>query len=505
MAELPRSAPVQHKTTLRPRDAIPAPPPGVALPTQLHPRVHESEFRTTSFQVDASSCRCVVVRLPLSPPSPWLIDDVLAGLPDASFVHSSSDPIGSDVDGVVFAASAEALPALLDHVAALRRTQRACAILVAGERFDADQLTSLLEAGADDFVAAPFNADEMAARLRRALGLLAGRARAGRDALGVGLRNFIGENPAFVKQVRKIPAIAACDAGVLILGETGTGKEVCAQAVHYLSARASRPWVAVNCGALPIDLVESELFGHVRGAYTTAHTSREGLVAEAEGGTLFLDDIDCLPLHAQTKLLRFLQEREYRMVGANAVRRADVRVIAACNRNLAELAARGAFRSDLYFRLNVLTLTLPPLRERRDDIPALAAHCVTELARKLDRRAFPLSPQALTKLLAHEWPGNVRELQHVVERALLLSTGPTLSAEDIDIGGVDAPRVDDASFRAAKARLIEQFERTYIEHLLATCAGNITHAAQEAKKNRRAFFALIRKHRIEPQRFRTAK
>jgi len=450
------------------------------------------------------SSRCAVIPLGSTPTVTGAIDSALAGLPDTTCVHHlSSDAIGADVDGVVFAASADAFPVLLERVIAARRDRRSCAILVAGDRFDARQLTSLLEAGADDFVAAPFTIDEIIARLRRALGLLAGRGRAERCALNSRLANFIGENPAFLKQVGKIPTIAGCDAGVLILGETGTGKEVCAQAVHYLSARASRPWVAVNCGAIPLDLVESELFGHVRGAYTTAHTSREGLVAEAEGGTLFLDDIDCLPLSAQAKLLRFLQEREYRMVGANRVRHADVRVIAACNRNLSELAARGAFRPDLYFRLNVLTLTLPPLRERRDDIPALAAHFVTELARKLDRRAFPLSPGALRKLLAHDWPGNVRELQHVIERALLMSNGPTLSAEDVDIAGVDASRIDDASFRAAKARLIEQFERSYIEHLLASYRGNVTHAALEAKKNRRAFFALIRKHRIEPQRFRT--
>jgi two-component system response regulator GlrR len=432
-----------------------------------------------------------------------VIDSALARVPGTTSIHCSAAD-APDFDGVVFAASADVFRALLERVVATRRACRSRAILIAGERFDAGQLTSLLEAGADDFVAIPFTPDEMAARLKRALGMLGGAAPERLGTLPC-LRNFIGENPAFARQVRKIPAIAGCDAGVLILGETGTGKEVCAQAVHYLSARASRPWVAVNCGAIPVELVESELFGHVRGAYTTAHTSREGLVAEAEGGTLFLDDIDCLPLSAQAKLLRFVQEREYRRVGANAVLHADVRVIAACNRSLAELAARGEFRSDLYFRLNVLTLALPPLRERRDDIPALARHCIADLARKLDRRAFPLSPQALAKLLAHDWPGNVRELQHVIERALLMSNGPSLSAVDIDIAGVESSRVEDASFRAAKARLIEQFERSYIERLLASNAGNVTHAAQKAKKNRRAFFALIRKHRIEPERFRTAK
>jgi two-component system response regulator GlrR len=455
-----------------------------------------------------SGARCAVIPLSPTPTVTGVIDSAFAALPGTTLLHHApSEAVDPDVEVVVFAASADAFPALLERVASARRDRRASAILVAGDRFDAEQLAALLKAGADDFMAAPFTSDEVAARLGRALGMLADGPASSRNERSVPLRNFIGENPLFVKQVRKIPAMASCDAGVLILGETGTGKEVCAQAVHYLSARASRPWVAVNCGAIPVELVESELFGHVRGAYTTAHVSREGLVAEAEGGTLFLDDIDCLPISAQAKLLRFLQEREYRKVGANTVHRADVRVIAATNRNLADLAARGEFRPDLYFRLNVLTLALPPLRERREDIPALAAHCATEIAHRLGRRAIPMSPQALRKLIAHDWPGNVRELQHVIERALLLSTSPTLSGDDIDLGSCDAGHaaIDDTSFHAAKARVIEQFERSYIEHLLATYSGNITHAAQEAKKNRRAFFALIRKHQIEPQRFRPAK
>jgi DNA-binding NtrC family response regulator len=240
----------------------------------------------------------------------------------------------------------------------------------------------------------------------------------------------------------------------------------------------------------------------VRGAYTTAHASREGLVSEAEGGTLFLDDIDCMPMSAQAKLLRFLQEREYRAVGSNTVRHANVRVIAASNRDLGLLASRGEFRQDLFFRLNVLTLTLPPLRDRREDIPALAAHFVSQLSRTLGRPAPSLSPQAVKRMLIHDWPGNVRELQHVLERALVLTKGPSLSAEDIEIAGAPDAAHANESFRVAKDRVVRQFERTYIEHLLLTFEGNVTHAAQEAKKNRRAFFELIRKHRIELDRFR---
>jgi two-component system response regulator GlrR len=330
-------------------------------------------------------------------------------------------------------------------------------------------------------------------------------ARVARSLLDPRMREFIGASALFAREVAKLPTVAGCDAGVLILGETGTGKEVFAQSIHYLSARASKPWVAVNCGAIPVDLVENELFGHVKGAYTTAHNARIGLVREAEGGTLFLDDVDCLPLAAQAKLLRFVQEREYRAVGSNATQHADVRVIAASNRCLGDLAASGVFRSDLYFRLNVLNLKLPALRERRDDIAALALHFMCQFARRYAREVSALAPAALQKLQSHDWPGNVRELQHVIERAVVLATGVVLSADDIDIA-VPTPQHraagDDESFGAAKARVVEAFERNYVERLLSINDGNVTHAARAAKKNRRAFFALMQKHRIAPERFR---
>ncbi len=335
---------------------------------------------------------------------------------------------------------------------------------------------------------------------RRALSALAADPR---------LRHFIGRNEAFVRELARLPVYARSDAGVLILGETGTGKEVCAQAVHRLSPRAGRPWVAVNCGALPTELIESELFGHAKGAFTTAHMSRSGLVAEAEGGSLFLDDIDCLPVPAQVKLLRFLQEREYRPVGATTVRRADVRVIAASNLRLPKMVERGEFRGDLFFRLNVLLLQLPALRDRRDDIAALARHFLGRFAATHGCRVTGLAPSALERLFLHDWPGNVRELEHVIERAVLLSHGPLLDAADLDLPVAPAPSAGSRglirtveSFRAAKGRVVQQFERSYIEHLLAICRGNVTQAAQQAGKNRRAFFELMRKHAIEAARFR---
>src|SRR5690606_5099810 len=255
------------------------------------------------------------------------------------------------------------------------------------------------------------------------------------------------------------------------------------------------PWVAINCAAVPVELIESELFGHVKGAFTTANSSRHGLVREAEGGTLFLDDIDCLPLLAQGKLLRFLQQQEYRPVGSNTVCRSNVRVVASSNRDLRALASRNAFRQDLYFRLNVLPVSLPPLRERREDIAALAVHFIELFGRSPgpdtpQRPRRRLSPEAMLKLVDHDWPGNVRELRHVIERSLLLSDRHEISAGDIDIDGgagmegADGPEgasIAAESFRAAKKRFVDRFERRYIETLLSIHNGNITHAARAAK------------------------
>lgn len=305
--------------------------------------------------------------------------------------------------------------------------------------------------------------------------------------------------------LERIPVVAGCDSGVLILGETGTGKELCAQAVHYLSARAGHPWVAVNCGALPADLIEAELFGHVRGAFTHAHESRTGLVAQAAGGTLFLDEVDSMPPLAQVKLLRFLQDKEFRPVGSSCSKHADVRVIAASNVNLAQLAARGAFRCDLYYRLNVLTLTLPALRQRPDDVLPLARHFIAHFASEFGRPVVALSEAARRAIVAYDWPGNIRELQHAIERGVLLAPGPEVLAEDLGIAAEvppDAAPAGSASFQVAKARAVEIFERDYIERLLARHGGNITHAADAAAKNRRAFWQLIRKHGIDSAKFR---
>jgi two-component system, NtrC family, response regulator GlrR len=318
------------------------------------------------------------------------------------------------------------------------------------------------------------------------------------------LRGLVYAGAALGKVAQRIRKIAAGDSTVLIHGETGTGKEVCAQAIHYLSARAGKPCVAINCGAIPTELVESELFGHVKGAFTAAGHPRTGLIRDAEGGTLFLDDVDCLPLAAQAKLLRFLQEREYRCLGANAVHHADVRVVAASNRQLSDLVPAGQFRADLFYRLNVLTLALPPLRERREDIEPLALHYLRQCALDQGRPDLRLTCAALLRLLAHAWPGNVRELRHVIERAVLLSESAEIEAEDIELDAApDAGRQALDSFQTMKARMIDSFERQYLETVLASSHGNVAAAARTAGKHRRAFFELMRKHSITAEAFRS--
>ncbi len=314
----------------------------------------------------------------------------------------------------------------------------------------------------------------------------------------IGLQQLIGESPVLLAQIQKIPQLAQCNAGLLITGETGTGKELCARAVHYLSARTHQPFIALNSGAIPVDLIENELFGHEAGAYTHASSAHPGVIREADGGTLFLDEIDSLPLSAQVKLLRFLQEKEFRPLGARKPLRADVRIIAASNTLLEGAIKTGRFREDLYYRLNVLRLDLPPLRERLGDIPQLAHHFLARYTAEFRKPTRDLTPAALHKLSLHGWPGNIRELENVIERAVALASGPDIQPSDID---VPVPECNGAptepeSFRRLKAKVVADFERSYVIAQLERFQGNIAQAARAAQKNRRAFFQLMRKHRI---------
>lgn len=362
------------------------------------------------------------------------------------------------------------------------------------------EMYDLIRLGAADFVIPPLTPTGILPRLWR---LLEQTVRGEtlyhrlRERLG-GTRLLIGESPTFLEVVKKIPVVAQCDATVLISGETGTGKEVCARSIHQLSPRANESFIAVNCGSMPFELIESELFGHERGAFTGAVASKIGMVREAEGGTLFLDELDSLPLLAQVKLLRFLQEKEYRPVGASRTRTADVRVIAATNVNLENALRAGKIREDLYYRLNMIPLALPPLRDRREDIPLLAANFLSQFSQRYHRRISGFSPDALLKLCLHDWPGNVRELECVIGRAVAFTEHPILRGVDLSL-----PHPVTKSFQELKDEMVEQFERTYIQSLLLVYEGNVTKAAEAAQKNRRAFFELIRKLDIDVDRYRS--
>jgi two-component system response regulator GlrR len=379
-------------------------------------------------------------------------------------------------------------------VQSLRRAFPDCPVLVTTTHPDTFHFLRVLEIGASDFLLPPVRASELLPRLiHHARVLASGDSLVQRLKEQIGLKHIIGDSPAFVDKVQCIPRFARCDAAVLTSGESGTGKEVFARAIHYLSLRAGQPFVPINCGALPENLIESEIFGHKRGAFTGAASDQHGLIGKAEGGTLFLDEIDCLTPQAQVKLLRFLQDGEYRSVGSQRILRANVRVIAATNADLKEIVRSGKFREDLFYRLNVLWLTLPPLRERAGDVVLLAYDFLEKQAAITKARPKILSLAALNCLLSHSWPGNVRELQNVLTRAIVLSDHQVIGASDINLpeGG---PAAEEQSFRAMKSHAVQRFEHDYLATVLRAHDGNITRAASAVKKNRRAFWELLRKH-----------
>ncbi|HXD08109.1 MAG TPA: sigma 54-interacting transcriptional regulator [Burkholderiaceae bacterium] len=291
--------------------------------------------------------------------------------------------------------------------------------------------------------------------------------------------------------------VAASQASVLLRGESGSGKELLAQAIHQASSRAGRPFVAVNCGAIPETLLESELFGHVKGAFTGAVANHRGLFQAADGGTLLLDEIGDMPLALQVKLLRVLQERMVRPVGASQPIQVDVRIVSATHQDLEAAMAQGLFREDLYYRLNVVTLTLPTLAERREDIPLLANHFLAKLAVKYGKRLNGFAPDALKALASASWPGNVRQLHNVVEQVSALATTPIIPLPLVQ-RALRSPGVEVLSY--AKAR--ERFERDYLVGLLKLTDGNVADAARLAERNRTEFYRLLQKHHLTPGLFR---
>jgi DNA-binding NtrC family response regulator len=357
----------------------------------------------------------------------------------------------------------------------------------------------------DDFLSCPFQDSELFLRVKRLLQTKRatnGSLRATEAKEDLHFESLVGRSEDFLKAVEKVSPLALSRVTVLISGETGTGKELFARAIHYQSPRHGKPFIPVNCGALPDHLFENELFGHVKGAFTDASSAEKGLIAEAEGGTLFLDEVDALSHAGQVKLLRFLQDGEYRPVGSARTIIADVRVIAATNTDLIKRVESKIFRDDLYYRLNFLSLAIPALRERIEDVVPLAAHFLDRYAKQDGREARVFSFGALEKLMAYSWPGNIRELESVITRSLTFSGAPTLEADDIELPSASDEVIPRArSLRDAKSKTVQAFERGYLAKLLATYQGNVTHAAKAAGKERRTFQRLLRKHNLSRHSF----
>ena len=309
---------------------------------------------------------------------------------------------------------------------------------------------------------------------------------------------LLGQSPLFLAAVEVLKRFARFDVPVLIEGETGTGKELAARAVHYQSPRRDRPFIPVNCGALPDTLVENEFFGHERGAFTDARDSARGLITLADGGTLFLDEIDALSAKGQVTLLRFLQDQRYRPLGAPSDRRADVRIIAATNQQLESLAAQGQFRSDLLFRIKVMFVELPPLRLRDGDANLLAEHFLDACAQRFREPRKRLAKSTIAWIDRYEWPGNVRELENTIMRHCLLTDAEVLVFPDATPAREAESRL---SYAEAKALALADFDRRFLRDSLRRASGNVTRAASDVHKDRRAFGRLMKKYGISVRDF----
>ena len=356
-----------------------------------------------------------------------------------------------------------------------------------------------MRAGAVDFLTKPWENDVLASTVATALGLARARREVARDANGrreaLALRGdfsaILGEAPQLVALLELAARVAPSEASVLITGESGTGKELLAEAIHTNSGRRGGPFVQVNVGGLPTQLFESELFGHVRGAFTDARSDRKGRFELAHGGTIFLDEIGELEPAAQVKLLRVLQDRSFEPLGSSATRRVDVRVVSATNRDLGELIAAGSFREDLFYRLNLITLHLPPLRERRGDIELLARAFLASAAATHGRPGLALSAGALAALAARRWPGNIRELRQTIERAAIVAPDDLLTASDL------LPGAGGSTAMASAAGRLQSLERTAIERALTAHRGNLTRVAAELGITRQALYRRMEKHGLE--------
>ena len=385
--------------------------------------------------------------------------------------------------------------ALFDAIA---RQHPALPVIILTAHGTIPDAVSATQRGVFGFLTKPFDSQELLQKVSAAISLSGnGPVAPAEDDWRSGI---ITRSPAMEDVLRQARLVADSDAAVLITGESETGKELLAQAIHRASRRGARPFVAVNCGAIPGELLESELFGHARGAFTGAVQAHKGLFQSADGGTLLLDEIGDMPLPLQVKLLRVLQQGEVRPVGSTQAIPVDVRVLSATHRDLEAQRAAGLFREDLYYRLNVVSLRLPSLAERREDIPLLATAFLRRLAERYRKAVPTLAPDAMQALVAAPWPGNVRQLLNLLEQAVALTTTGVIPATLVQ----SALREDAAAlvpFEEAR----KTFERDYLARLLKITGGNVTQAAQLAKRNRTEFYKLLQRHRLEPAMFKETK
>ncbi|MDJ0938888.1 MAG: sigma 54-interacting transcriptional regulator [Woeseiaceae bacterium] len=349
------------------------------------------------------------------------------------------------------------------------------------------------QSGAFGFLTKPIDKDELMATVERAL-KVSGSVGVDEDwAAGI-----ITRNQGMKEVLNQAKMVAATDARVLITGESGTGKELLARAIHNASPRANKPFVGINCSAMAENLLESELFGHEKGAFTGATRAHQGLFQAAEGGSLLLDEIGDMPMRLQVKLLRVLQESQVRPVGSTDAIDVDVRVISATHRDLQELMGQGRFREDLFYRLNVVNIKLPTLDERREDIPLLVAHFLSIIAREAEQERKVYAPEAVEMLVTAEWPGNIRQLYNVVRQNVALSRSPVISAELVQQSlGEHSGKL--LSFSDAR----DEFTRNYLSQILQITMGNVSQAARLAKRNRTDFYKLLARHDLNPDQFKS--
>ncbi len=381
----------------------------------------------------------------------------------------------------------------LEVLAELRRIRPEVPILILTASATVETAIAAIQQGAHDYLAKPFNVEDILVHVERAVEqrrLVAQNLRFQRELKDrYRFENLVGASLPMVDVYRLVARAATTSASVLVQGETGTGKELIARAIHYGSARASGPFVPIDCTALPEGIVESELFGHQKGAFTGASTTKQGLFEVGSGGTVFLDEIGDLPLGVQSRLLRVLQEREVRRVGGNERIAVDVRVIAASNRDLGAMVKTGEFREDLYYRLSVIVIAVPPLRDRRDDVPWLVHHFIRRIASETGRAEVAVSQEAMDALTAYDWPGNVRQLENAVMRAVSLSSSPILTASDFSLPS--AERSPAGARLPSDGMTLADVKRWYVEKVLRDVGDNKQRAAEILGLNRRTLYRLL--------------